>query len=52
MASASGAALRKKKAAPACITLVLLSMGPPAMANTEKDCRAFCITQCSGFVRF
>ena len=51
MASASGAALRKKKVVPAaalCIMLVLLSMGPPAMADIQDDCRAFCIPQCNG----
>ncbi|KAG2563913.1 hypothetical protein PVAP13_8KG373800 [Panicum virgatum] len=51
MASARGAALRKKKVVPVaalCTMLVLLSMGPPAMADIQQDCRAFCIPQCNG----
>nr|TKW02182.1 hypothetical protein SEVIR_8G229300v2 [Setaria viridis] len=33
----------------ACIALVLLSMGPPAMADVEDDCRAICYPACDGF---
>ncbi|KAG2563916.1 hypothetical protein PVAP13_8KG374300 [Panicum virgatum] len=50
MASASGAALRKKVVpVAASIMLVLLSMGSPAMADIQDNCRAFCIPQCNAF---
>ncbi|RCV39366.1 hypothetical protein SETIT_8G218200v2 [Setaria italica] len=48
MASASGALLRKVIPAAACILLVLLSMGPPVMADIQSDCRAICTPRCRG----
>ncbi|OEL21269.1 hypothetical protein BAE44_0017713 [Dichanthelium oligosanthes] len=33
----------------ACIALVLLSMGPPAMADIQDKCRVFCQPKCDGF---
>ncbi|PUZ45682.1 hypothetical protein GQ55_8G244800 [Panicum hallii var. hallii] len=49
MAPASGAVLRKVAPVAACIMLVLLSMGPLAMADIQDDCRVFCIPRCNAF---
>ncbi|CAL4979021.1 unnamed protein product [Urochloa decumbens] len=42
--------LGTRKAVPvaACIALVLLSMGLPAMADIQDDCRATCVPICNG----
>ncbi|CAL4986187.1 unnamed protein product [Urochloa decumbens] len=35
----------------ACIVLLLLSMGPPVMANAQDDnCRPACVRACTDFV--
>ncbi|KAG2563914.1 hypothetical protein PVAP13_8KG373900 [Panicum virgatum] len=44
----AAAELNKLAIAAACAALVLLSMGPAAMADIQTDCRAFCIPQCDG----
>ncbi|RCV39371.1 hypothetical protein SETIT_8G218700v2 [Setaria italica] len=49
MSSASGALLRKVIHVAACTVLVLLSMGPPAMADMNDDCAAICRPACDGF---
>ncbi|RCV39372.1 hypothetical protein SETIT_8G218800v2 [Setaria italica] len=50
MASANGAMLRKAIPVAACIVLVLLSMGPPVMADIQDECRAACLPPCNDFV--
>jgi hypothetical protein len=51
MASANAAVLRKGVPAAACIVLVvLLSMGPPATADIQEQCRAACHPPCNDFV--
>ncbi|OQU83948.1 hypothetical protein SORBI_3005G203700 [Sorghum bicolor] len=32
----------------ACVALVLLSMGAPAVADIQDDCRARCVPKCDG----
>lgn len=48
MASPNDAMLRKAIPVAACIMLVLLSMGPLAMADIQNDCRAICGPKCDG----
>ncbi|TKW02187.1 hypothetical protein SEVIR_8G229800v4 [Setaria viridis] len=49
MAPANGAVLQKVVPVATCIALVLLSMGSPAMADIQDDCRATCRPLCDGF---
>ncbi|RCV39374.1 hypothetical protein SEVIR_8G230000v4 [Setaria viridis] len=48
MASANGAVLQKVVPVATCIALVLLSMGSPAMADIQDDCRPTCVPICQG----
>jgi hypothetical protein len=49
MASANSYKLKMVVPVATCIVLVLLSMGPPAMAGVEEDCAVICRPACDGF---
>ncbi|RCV39370.1 hypothetical protein SETIT_8G218600v2 [Setaria italica] len=49
MAPANGDVLQKVVPVATCIALVLLSMGSPAIADIQDDCRATCRPLCDGF---
>ncbi|CAO2146409.1 unnamed protein product [Urochloa humidicola] len=49
MAAASSAAVLKIAVVAACIAVALLSMGAPAMADLQDDCRTICRPICDGF---
>ncbi|TKW02183.1 hypothetical protein SEVIR_8G229400v4 [Setaria viridis] len=49
MAPANGDVLQKVVPVATCIALVLLSMGSPAIADIQDDCRSTCRPLCDGF---
>ncbi|TVU03076.1 hypothetical protein EJB05_51404, partial [Eragrostis curvula] len=49
MAAISAILVKKVVVVAICITLVLLSVGPAAMADVLEDCRNDCRSPCNGF---
>ncbi|KAJ1276627.1 hypothetical protein BS78_05G228700 [Paspalum vaginatum] len=50
MASVRADKLKMTVAVAVCVVLVLLSMGPPTMADMVDDCRDRCRAECHGSV--